>query len=365
MNIDLRSPNLLRSLRLARLVHLRRLMSLIALVGCLLTPLSVLAVFDDCKELFPNQRIPTATQVGRDLCFDSFAVYYSPQDKKPIYVVEKLNREQLSAPHPRRSNQFYEEARLPFSERALLSDYRGSGYDRGHNAPAGDMSNERAMAQSFSLANMMPQARQNNQGIWAKNVEEPTRHYAKRALGDIYVFTGSTGNQGSIGRSHVTIPSHLYKLVYDPSKNSAWAYWIENSNDALMTPPISYAELVTKTGIDFHLPIQSEPTSLNSMPTKPNLIKSGQHVGSVGGWYPVFFDTYLTEKVNAILNEIKAGKVASVQIQYDQNTELAKQISNQLQSQTQVAIELSQSSPPETPGVSYERKRVTVIVRSK
>ena len=365
MNSDRKSPVLLHSLSLVRLVRLRRLIGLIALVGCLLTPLRALALFDDCKDLFPNQRVPTVSQTGRDLCFDSFAVYYSPQDKKPIYVVEKLNREQLLAPHPRRSNQFYEEARLPFSERALLSDYRGSGYDRGHNAPAGDMSNERAMAQSFSLANMMPQARQNNQGIWAKNVEEPTRHYTKRAAGDIYVFTGSAGNQGSIGRGHVTIPSHLYKLVYDPSKNSAWAYWIENTNDALMTPPISYAELVSKTGIDFHLPIQSEPTQGNSTPVKPNTSKTGQNTGLVGGWYPVFFDTYSAEKVNAILNSIKAGKVASVQIQYDQNAELAKQIAGQLQSQNQVAIELSQSSPPDTPGVAYERKRVTIIVRSK
>ena len=349
----------------ALLLRLFRLVSLLALIGYLANPLSALALFDECKSLFPDQRIPISPQVGRDLCFDSFAVYYSPQDKKPIYVVQKLNREQFSAPHPRRTNQFYEEARLPFAERALLSDYRGSGYDRGHNAPAGDMSNERAMAQSFSLANMMPQARQNNQGIWAKNVEEPTRHYAKRASGDIYVFTGSTGNQGSIGRSRITIPAHLYKLVYDPSKNSAWAYWIENSNEAMMTPPISYADLVNKTGIDFHLPIQSESTQNNSTPPAPSTSKTGQNASQVGGWYPIFFDAYSAEKVNAILNSIKAGKVASVQIQYDQNAELAKQIASQLQSQTQVAVELSQSSPPDTPGVTYERKRVTIIIRSK
>jgi endonuclease G len=158
---------------------LRKLLVLTVLVG-LLNPLSAFALFDECKELFPQQQIPSTQEVGRDLCFDSFAVYYSPRDKKPIYTVEKLSREQLLAPHPKRSNQFYEEARLPLAERSLLSDYRGSGYDRGHNAPAGDMTKERSMAQSFSLANMMPQARQNNQGIWAKNVEEPTRLYVKR-----------------------------------------------------------------------------------------------------------------------------------------------------------------------------------------
>jgi endonuclease G len=234
---------------------LRKPLLLIAFLS-LLSPFSAFALFDECKELFPKKQVPSTQEAGRDLCFDSFAVYYSPKDKKPIYTVEKLNREQLLAPHPKRSNQFYEEARLPVAERSLLSDYRGSGYDRGHNAPAGDMTNERSMAQSFSLANMMPQARQNNQGIWAKNVEEPTRLYVKRVTGDVFVYTGSTGNNGSIGNSRVTIPSHLYKLVYDSSKNLAWAYWIENTNEAQMSPPISYQEIVQKTGIDFQLPLK-------------------------------------------------------------------------------------------------------------
>jgi len=218
-------------------------------------PVSASTLFDQCRDLFPNQQIPSTSQAGRDLCFDDFAIYYSPIDKKPIYTVEKLNVEQFQALHPRRTNRFYEEARLPFQERSLLEDYRGSGYDRGHNVPAGDMTRERGMAQSFSLANMMPQARQNNQGIWAKRVEEPTRMYVKRTQGDIFVFTGSVGQAGSIGKSKVTVPSHLYKLVYDPTKRIAWAYWVENTDEAQMGPPISYQELVQKIGVDFHLPV--------------------------------------------------------------------------------------------------------------
>ncbi len=335
--------------------YIRKPILLAILLAALLSPLSAFALFEECKDLFPNQQVPTSPQAGRDLCFDSFAVYYSPVDKKPIYTVEKLSREQLLAPHPRRTNQFYEEARLPMGERSLLSDYRGSGFDRGHNAPAGDMSNERSMAQSFSLANMMPQARQNNQGIWAKNVEEPTRQYAKRAAGNIYVFTGSTGNSGSIGKSKVTIPSHLFKLVYDPLKNSAWAYWIENTDQANMAPPITYDDLVKKTGIDFHLPIGGEANQTKPRPDK--LV--------IGGWYPVFFDEYSAGKVGELITRIKEGKVASIQIQYDQNAELAKKLLAQIESRTSMSISLTQGSPPDSNSVSYERNRVTVIVRLK
>lgn len=331
------------------------------LFSSLWLPLSAFALFDQCHDLFPAQQIPSTAQVGRDLCFDDFAIYYSPLDKKPIYTVEKLNGEKLQAPHPRRTNQFYEEARLPAHERALLADYRGSGYDRGHNVPAGDMTSERGMAQSFSLANMMPQARQNNQGIWAKRVEESTRMYIKRVQGDVYVFTGSVGHAGSIGKSKVTIPSHLYKLVYDPAKKLAWAYWVENTDDAQMNAPISYVELMQKTGIDFHLALEvsesksSKPTETSSLESRP----------IVGGWYPVFFDQYSAEKLTALISNIKAGKVASVQILYDRNLELAQKLAQEIRAQSSLQATTSQSSPPDSPNVTYERHRVTVVVRSK
>jgi len=332
----------------------------ILVLASLASPLSAFALFGDCKELFPNQQIPTSPQVGRDLCFDSFAVYYSPTDKKPIYTIEKLNSERLSEPHPRRSNQFYEEARLPLGERSLLSDYRGSGYDRGHNAPAGDMNNERAMAQSFSLANMMPQSRQNNQGIWAKNVEEPTRQYAKRISGDLYVYTGSIGKMGSIGRGKVTIPKHLFKLVYDPSRNTAWAYWVDNTNDANMAPPITYQELEEKTGIDFHLPTDVLPLHGK----KSNQAGSNQKP-LIGGWYPIFFDDYTPQKVQEIIAGIREGKIISVQIQYDRNAQLANKLAEQIQNQTTLQPDLFHSSPSESSSVTYERNRVTIIIHRK
>lgn len=219
----------------------------------LLVSLNTFAQFNQCLDYFPNKQIPAVSQTGRDLCFDSFAVLYSPATKKPIYVVERLNHERLQNKVDRKGSRFYEEARLRKSERATLADYKGSGYDRGHNAPAADMPNSSAMAQSFSLANIMPQAHENNRGIWAKAVEQATRKYAIRATGDVYVFTGSIGNAGTIGEGKVVVPTHLFKLIYDQNKNRAWAYWIENTNSAKMSPPITYEQLVQYTGIDFKL----------------------------------------------------------------------------------------------------------------
>jgi endonuclease G, mitochondrial len=215
------------------------------------------AAFDACRDYFPNQtppKVSTSPGQTRDLCMSDFAILHSGQSKVPVFVVEKLNRARLiDAQDEKRTDDFYEEGRLPSRERARLADYQGSGFDRGHLAPAADMPTPEAMAQSFSLANMVPQAAENNRGIWAKNVEKPTRQYVMRAKGDVFVFTGPvfSSKPETIGAGRVWVPSHLYKLVYDAAENRAWAFWVENRDEARMSRPISYEELVRRVGIEF------------------------------------------------------------------------------------------------------------------
>ena len=222
-------------------------------LSLLFLPCVAFATFDNCLEKFPNRTVPTTKEQGRDLCFDGFAVYYSPTQKKPIYTAEVLSREHLAEPRQERTDQFYEEARLPAEERSHLEDYRGSGFDRGHNSEAATKRTPQAMAQSFSLANIAPQAPEFNRGTWAKDVEKATRKYAQRAQGNVYVYTGTTGNAGTIGYGRVVVPQYFFKLIYDQSANRAWAYWLPNTNDAQMSREaiISYSELVRRTGINF------------------------------------------------------------------------------------------------------------------
>lgn len=213
--------------------------------------------FAQCRHFFPKNALPVVQSLSAPsyaLCFDSFAILYNAETKTPIYVVERLNKASLQAAKGiARGNRFYPEARLPSSARAQLEDYRGSGYSRGHMAPAGDMPSNEAMAQSFSLANMVPQNQSHNGGPWSK-IEGDTRQYAARAQGDVYVFTGpvyADAKPKRIGPSAVAVPSHLFKLVYDPNTQRSWAHWHQNKAGEQSMTPISHRELTQRTRIEF------------------------------------------------------------------------------------------------------------------
>ena len=74
-----------------------------------------------------------------------------------------------------------------------------------------------------------------------------------RAEGEVFVFTGPVFSRkpDTIGSDHVWVPTSLYKLVYDPNSHRAWAFWVDNRDDAKMSKPITYDELVKRVGIVF------------------------------------------------------------------------------------------------------------------
>ncbi len=214
--------------------------------------------FGSCAAHFFGSNIPEMSGLEqlqvRALCFDGFAVLHSGVTKTPLYVAEVLTRQRIQAARDEaRTDVFFSDARLPARERATLEDYRGSGYDRGHMAAAANMDTPQAMAQSFSLANIVPQSAELNRNAWAK-VEIDTRRYVMRAKGPVYVITApvfASQPVKTIGVGRVWVPTHMFKLVYDPAAGRAWAHWSENSDAARIGAPISYQELVRRTGVNW------------------------------------------------------------------------------------------------------------------
>lgn len=198
------------------------------------------AGFADCPQFFAA-RPPKITgfKLQREICFDEFAVLHSGETKTPIYVAQRLNAQALlDGQDLKRSNRFYPEARLPRAERSELEDYKGSGWSRGHMAPAGDMSTPEGKAQSFSLANIAPQDASHNSGAWSK-IEQDTRRYVRRAKGDVFVITGPLfeGATERIGPDQVLVPTGFFKMVQDPTVGKCWMHVHRNSSDEAVKPP--------------------------------------------------------------------------------------------------------------------------------
>ncbi|MFG5775633.1 DNA/RNA non-specific endonuclease [Comamonas sp. J-3] len=211
------------------------------------------AGFDDCPQFFAGKP-PTISGYGqqRALCFEEFAVLHSGQTKTPLYTAQRLNAQMLDkAKDLKRNDKFYEEARLPERERAELSDYRRSGLSRGHMAAAGDMSTKFGKAQSYSLANMVPQDPTQNGKPWSQ-IEQDTRRYIRRAKGDVYVITGpvfSSSQPRTIGNGKVWVPDAVFKMVYDPATGQRWVHLQANDPATRVSAPLSYEAFVQKTGI--------------------------------------------------------------------------------------------------------------------
>ena len=208
--------------------------------------------FASCATFFPGGQAPriAAKPKWRELCYDDFAVLHNGQTRTPVFVVQRLNARTLAQSSVPRGSRFFADARLPESERASLDDYKHSGYSRGHMAPAGDMRTVEGMAQSFSLANMVPQLAEHNGGPWAR-IEEDTRKYVMRAKGDVFVFTGPVYGPAatSIGANAVRVPDHLFKLVFDATTGRAWAHWQDHAPGQRVGRPICYDEFVRRTGV--------------------------------------------------------------------------------------------------------------------
>jgi endonuclease G len=139
------------------------------------------------------------------------------------------------------------------------ADYKGSGYDRGHLAPAADMGwSAQSMMESFYYTNMSPQVPSFNRGIW-KKLEEFTRAAAV-VNHQIYVVTGPVlkSDLSTIGPNEVAVPLYFYKVLLDYSQPEIKGIAFIMPNSASANPIEQYA-----TTIDY----VEELTHLNFFPS--------------------------------------------------------------------------------------------------
>lgn len=199
---------------------------------------------------FTQDLLPTST-TGQVIKHQYYTLSYSEPHEQAEWVYYILTPDLINGSVSRTDN-FRPDIK---TGSAQLLDYRGSGYDRGHLCPAGDMKlNRTAMSESFFMSNMSPQHPSFNRGIW-KSLEATVRNWAIEE-GRIYVVTAGVLSRGlqEIGSSGVDVPQRYYKVVYDPTgaeKMIALVMPNQKGTKPLEEYVVSVDYVESITGIDF------------------------------------------------------------------------------------------------------------------
>lgn len=167
---------------------------------------------------------PVTTNVV-PLCQQAYLVGYDAQAKLPKFVTYELVP-QNALGCVTRTNAFAANQFVPNG--AVPSDYAGTGYDKGHMAPDGDLSwDQQVEYESFLMTNMSPQAGSLNRGIW-KLLETSVRGWVVQRNQSYTVYVGgvyNTATDKKIGNG-VVVPTGFYKIVINNQTNEAagWAF---------------------------------------------------------------------------------------------------------------------------------------------
>ncbi len=153
-----------------------------------------------------------------------YSLSYSNGRKIPNWVSWQLNASWLGS--TARQDTFRADTALPsIWYRVGASDYSGTGFDRGHMTPSADRTNSVTNnSATFFMTNMIPQAPDNNQGIWA-NLETYERTLVSQGK-ELYIISGAYGTcgtgsngtfcsfaAGSNPAYSITVPARTWKII--------------------------------------------------------------------------------------------------------------------------------------------------------
>lgn len=182
---------------------------------------------------------PAADQV---LANRFYSVGYSYYFRQAKWALEIVDPDKKDMDEVERLNNFRPDFRVPNRFRADLSDYSGSGFDRGHLVASADMNDENIQnSETFLLSNMSPQTPAFNRQIWRKLESAVRKLDGKPNVLETYVITGPlfdfVESIGFIGESDqnglsLPVPSHFFKCILTEEKNGRlkmWAFEMPNS----------------------------------------------------------------------------------------------------------------------------------------
>ncbi|XP_049880176.1 endonuclease G, mitochondrial [Pectinophora gossypiella] len=189
--------------------------------------------------------------------YEDFVLSYDRRNRVPNWVFEHLTKDHVA------KNDQVDRSKCDFKPdesihpffRSQNSDYKGSGFDRGHMAAAGNHRlAQKHVEQTFYLTNMAPQVGEGfNRHAWNK-LEKHVRKLT-RVYDNVYCCTGplylprkevdgkSYVRYQVIGANTVAVPTHFYKVVVGETADGTLdmeAYVMPNQKIPDETPVTSF-----------------------------------------------------------------------------------------------------------------------------
>ena len=227
------------------------------IVTCLCLTALVYAV--EADYLHTKFGIPADTDIL--LAREGFAVGYSKKYRQAVWVSYILTSENLQKKQLRRSNKFMADPMI--RKRPVKPvDYNRSGFNRGHLAPAADMTYAlNPMTHSFFMSNISPQVPGCNRGIW-KRLESQVRQWALMEE-QLCVVTGPRFQKRNprMPKSRIPVPYAFYKVILDmtpPQKMIAFIIPNQTTKKRLATFAVTVDTVEYLTGFDFFSSLPDE-----------------------------------------------------------------------------------------------------------
>ena len=210
-----------------------------------------------CQPHSPYGFAQTAKQVT-PICREAYLVAYDAPAKIPLYVAYTLLPQNALGCFPR-TNAFVADASVQGG--ATPADYAGTGYDKGHAAPDGDLSwSQQVEYESFLMTNMYPQHGSLNRGIW-KLLETSVRGWAVQRNQSYTIYVGALYGPGypTIGKG-VVVPDGFYKIVINNATGevAGWGFphtkpYVNLGND-LTKFRVPVSDIMKQAGVQFKFP---------------------------------------------------------------------------------------------------------------
>jgi endonuclease G, mitochondrial len=195
---------------------------------------------------------------AQPICREAYLVGYDAPAKIPMYVAYTLLPQNALGCFPR-TNAFVADASIQGGARP--DDYAGTGYDKGHAAPDGDLSWSQIVEyESFLMTNMYPQHGSLNRGIW-KLLETSIRGWTVQLNQPYTIYVGALygPTNPKIG-SGVIVPHGFYKIVINNATKqiAGWGFPhtqpYQNLGNDLTKFRLPVAQIQQQAGVQFKFP---------------------------------------------------------------------------------------------------------------